>query len=367
MIICYFGTYEKEYPRNRNVINGLILNNVEVVECHEVLLDKIKNKIDIAFFAKIKIFFCVIIAYLKLIYKKLRLPPVDCVIVGYIGQLDMILARVLFPTKKIIFNPMLSIYDTMINDRKVSDNYFTKKFFYLLDKISCSFADKIILDTPEHIEYFHKKFKVPIDKFDFAYIGADDKLFYPISGKNKAAENFTVLFYGKFTPIHGIEHIIKAAKNLEQYPEIKFEIIGTGQTHKEIIKLSQALNIKNTAFIDWIPFKELPQKIASADICIGGHFGGSEKAKRVIANKVFQIIAMEKPIIMSGCKSSISAGFVNLKNCLFCKAEDSKALADAILKLKNDEDLRNNIAKNAHSLFQKEFSIKIIGKKLKKI
>lgn len=365
MKVCYFGTYEKNYPRNRNVINGLKLNGVSVIECHEPLLEKIENKINTNSKVKANIILTALKSYAKLIIKRFGLPKVDCIIVGYLGQVDMLLARLLFPGKKIIFNPMISIFDTMVKDRQIGDNFFTKKFFFYLDKLSCRLADKIILDTREHAEYFKKEFKISSKKIGFVYIGADENFFYPLAKKNNSNNEFKILFYGKFSPLQGIEVLIKAAKILEKDHSIKFEIIGQGQTYDKIIKLSKNLNSKNINFIDWIPFEKLIQKINSADICIGGHFGDSKKAKRVVANKVFQIIASGKAIIISDSQSSRSAGFQHKKNSMFSKIGDAEGLADIILQLKNDSELRAKIENNAYLLFKKKFSLKKTGEKFK--
>ena len=37
--VCYFGTYRAAYSRNKIMIEGLRRNGVEVLECHETLLN----------------------------------------------------------------------------------------------------------------------------------------------------------------------------------------------------------------------------------------------------------------------------------------------------------------------------------------
>lgn len=367
MRICYFGAWEKNCPRNCNIIKGLKKNKVEVSELHESVFEKIEDKINIKTSEKIKIFFKILKAYAKLIKRKKEALAADIIIVGYIGQLDMFLAKMLFPSKTIIFNPMISLYDTLIEDRKLSKNFFIKKFFFYIDKISCLLADKIILDTPEYADYFHKTFNIPDDKLSYAPIGADEDIFFPRTKQSQNNE-FQVLFYGKFTPLQGIEHILFAINILKERKDIKFRIIGRGQTYKKIRELSKDLKIEDKIeYIDWIPFKKLPEIIHSADIVLGGHFGNSGKASRVVSNKTFQIIAARKPTIISDSPASISAGFIDKHNAILCKTGNAIDLARAILELKNNPELREKIANGGYELFKQKYSTQKIGAKMKEI
>ncbi len=360
MRVCYFGTYERNYPRNRVVIEGLRKNKVNVKECHVPFWEKIEDKTGLSktFFLKLPL------VYLKLILKYLRIRRTDALIVGYIGQLDVPIAWFL-TRKPIIFNPMTSLYDTLVLDRKMfRKKSFFAKLFHFIDKLSFRLADIVCADTLEHKKYFIEEFGLKPDKVKILYIGAQEYLFFPRKSKKK---NFIkVLFYGKFTPLHGTSFIIKAAKLLEK-KNIKFEIIGSGQTHKEDLKLAKKLRLKNVNFIDWVHYAELPKKIADADICLGGHFGSGGKAARVIPNKTFQMMAMKKPIIVSDSEASREAGFVDKKNSIFCKRIDEKAIADSILLLAKNKKLRDKIAKNSYELFKKKYSVKAIGKQMKDI
>jgi len=360
--VCYFGTYEKEYPRNSIMIKGLRKNNVNVIECHIPYWEKTEDKTGKFIKSKFKIFWNVLKSYVKLTKKYIKSEKSKTIIVGYPGQTDIFLARILAPRKRIIFNPMISMYDTIISDRQMfKANSLSAKILLLIDKASCKLANIIIVDTPEHARYFKEKIGVDEKKLKVVPVGADDEIFFP--EKNENVKKIEVLFYGKFTPIHGTEYLLKCAKLLEKYPEIEFTIIGKGQTYEKDMELYRNLNIKNIRFIDWIPYEELSKTINQSTICLGGHFGIGDKARRVIANKTFQMIACKKPVIISDSIASIEGGFVNEKNSLFCKQGDEKEIAELILKLSKDKKLRNEIAKNAYELFKKEYSIDAIGKK----
>ncbi len=363
MKICYFGTYERKYPRNRIVIEGLRKNNISVKECHVPLWEIVEDKsgrLSRNFYLK------TFLAFIKLIAKcPMKIRKSNALIIGYIGQLDVPLAWIL-TRKPIIFNPMISVYDTLVNDRKmVRKNSFKAKLIHMVDKISFKLADVVCADTSEHKKYFIEEFNIKPEKVKVLYIGAQEYLFYPRRKKNK--KYIEVLFYGKFTPLHGMSYILKAAKLLEKNKKIKFRIIGKGQTYKEDLKLAKKLKLKNVKFIEWIPFTELPKHIAEADICLGGHFGPGKKAGRVIPNKTFQMMAMKKPIIVSKTKASREGGFIDKENSIFCKRENAEAIADSIMLLVKDKKLRKKVSENSYNLFKENYSVKAVGKNMKKI
>lgn len=385
MKICYFGTYEKDYPLNSIIIKGLKKNSVEVIECHIALWEKHKNKHGdfLKLFSLVKLSVNLIIAYLKLGFRFLKeCRDIDTVIVGYIGQLDIFWLRflILFKKKKpkIIFIPLVSLYDTAIVDRGLSGkkNIFAKLLF-CFDKCSFKMANLIILDTNEHINYICDLFSLNKNKFKRVWVGADEDVFYPIDiksdiilaqvGINDYYEDnkFTVLFFGKYIPLHGLECIIKAAKLLESEKDIKFRMIGNGQLYNKITSLSRDLDSKNIDFIEWIEYNELVGEISEADAILG-IFGGTEKSLRVIPNKVFQAIACKKAVI-TGDSPAIKELFADRKNILLCENRNAESLKKAILELKNDDELRDKIAEGGYEVFKSSLTCEGIGREIKSL
>ncbi|GAG73252.1 unnamed protein product [marine sediment metagenome] len=254
----------------------------------------------------------------------------------------------------------------MCFDRKrFKSNSLGGRFFYWLDKHSCELADKVLLDTDAHIDYFTNTFDLENEKFKRIFVGADDDIFYPRNIKKKDG-TFRVFYYGTYRPLQGIEYIIRAVKLLESHKNINFIIVGKGPEHKKIDKLVQKLNVKNIRLIDWIPYEKLPLKIVKADICLGGHFSDIDKAKRTIAGKTFQFIAMKKPVIVGNNPANREL-FENRKNALMVEMADADALADAILELKENEELRERIAEEGYKTFREKCTLEVIGKEIKEI
>jgi glycosyltransferase involved in cell wall biosynthesis len=289
----------------------------------------------------------------------------DAVFIGFLGHPFVPIISKLIK-KPILFDAYISIYDTLCFDRKkFSPNSLMGNLSFYLDKKSCNASNIVLLDTYSHIDYFSDTFSIGKDKFRRILVGADDTVFYP----RRSAPNdgfFHVLYYGEFNPLHGIEYIIKAAAILEKENEIKFTVIGKGREHARIINIAENLGINNLHFMDWVPYKSLPDIIAQSDLCLGGHFGDSLKSKRVIAGKTYQMMAMKKPLIL-GKNNANKELFSNMENALMVNHSNEKELADAILKLKNDDNLRNKIASNAYNIFKNQCSISEVGAQIKPI
>jgi len=347
MKVCYFGTFDKNYLRNRIIRKGLEKNNIQVVLCHTKYTNLLR-------------------VYLELFFRWIKLSKKDikAIIVGETGYILMPLAWFIAKLwkKKLILDAFFSLYDTYVCDRRiVKENSFTAKKFFLIDKIGCLFADLVLLDTNAHIEYFKKIFSLPKKLFLKVAVGTDEDVFYP-KNIEKKENKFIVLFWGTFIPLHGIENIVKSAKLLEEYQDILFQIVGRGQTYTQIINLAEELKVKNVEFLDFVNEEKLAEKIAEADVCLG-IFGSTDKAKRVIPHKVYQAIAMKKPVITADT-TAIREMFENEENILLSEISNPESLAEKILKLKKDSCLREKIAENGYKLFLENFTSDKIVKEL---
>jgi len=367
MKVCYFGTYESQYPRNRILIQGLRQNGVDVIEVHQSVWESQTDKTGkyLSLFSLLKLFLILIIKLNRLTIKIIPLlKKTDVIVVGYIGQIDVILIKLLtlFKRKPIIFNSLISIYSTLVEDRGIFKKASIQaKLIFLIDKISFKLANIIITDTKRQAKYIEDKFNISSFKIKRIFVGADQRYFYP-KEVNRAKDKFRVLFYGKFIPLHGIEYIIKATKILEPDPDIEFRIIGSGQIKNQIMSLVDKLNLVNTTFIDWVYYDRLCDYISSSSACLGV-FSGSPKAERVIPNKVFQVIASKVALITSD-NEAIRELLTDRKDSILCKARSEKSLASAIKLLRDDVVLRENIRKEGFLTFKRNCSTRILGKQL---
>ena len=346
--VLFISGREATYTRNSVILKGLKANGVEIIECTD------SSKSYLLRYPKV---------LLKFIFKKRE--DFDLIFIGFLGQPLVPIINKL-SNKPIVFDAFLSTYDTMCYDRKkLKPESVGGRFFYWLDKHSCELADIVLLDTNAHIDYFVNTFGLKRDKFQRVIVGADDSIFNPIK-VDRDGTVFKVFYYGTYLPLQGIEYIIKAAKKLEVYKDIKFKIVGKGMEYKKTMKLVQELGVNNIDFIDWIPYNKLPLEIAKADVCLGGHFSNIDKAKRVISGKTYQFIAMKKPVIV-GDNPANRELFEHRKNAMLVEMANADALADAILEFKEDTDMREQIAESGYNTFLDKCTPHAIAKDIQKI
>ena len=343
--VLYFGVYEPSYARNWVLINGLKKNEVSVLELRQKP----------GRFALFKLFF----NYLK--FKQ----HYDAMIVGFPGQEVMFLARLLVWRKPIIFDAFTSHYGGYILDRqKWAQNSFRAKYFKFLDKWSCKLADVVLLDTQAHIDFFVKEFTLPKEKFRRIWIGANDENFKPIENIEKKDSLFRIIFFGTYVPLQGAEYIVRAAKILETHEDIIFTFIGKGQDKLKNVSLAEKLGLKNIEFMDMMRPEDLRTEIAKSDIVLG-LFGNTPKTPLVIPNKVYEALAMKKPVITADTPSVRE--LFDEKDMVLVGAADPEAIAKAVLMLKSNPELMRQIAENGYQKFLKFASPRVLGGELREI
>jgi len=339
--IIYWGTYDTGKPRNRILLRGLKENSVDLTECHADIWRGIEDKSQISGCRnKLKFILKWVFSYPGLLFRYLKLPKHDVVLVGYMGHLDVLIIFLFARLRHVpvVWDAFLSLYDTMVQDRKlVRSGHLIARLLYLWEWLACRAADLVILDTEAHADYFRRHFRLPQHHVGATFVGAETELF-PSAPSNlivsKSKDNpaaLKILFYGQFIPLHGIETIIQAAIRLKNVP-IDWMIIGKGQEAHKIRNLLAKHPLPKLTWLPWAEYEKLVEYIHHADVCLG-IFGDSGKANRVIPNKVFQIIAAGKPLITRDSSAIREFLHDDMPGIFLVPPADPQALADKIHSL----------------------------------
>lgn len=340
MKICYFGIYQKDYCRNKNIINGLEQNDITVIEVNDTTPGLIK------YWYLLKKFWPVRKSF-------------DVMIVGFPGQIIVPFAKIL-TRKPVVFDLFVSYYDSIILERKKHGRYsWQAAYYYFLDFISSHLADLVLMDTKEHAQYVAKLLFLKEDRVLVIYHGIDNKLFVSNSISNRTEHSkFIISFHGYIQPLNGMDLVMRALKKLER-EDIEVWIIGGGMEYKSTQNLAEELGLKKVIFYPPMKPVDLVSKVSQADIGLG-FFSLSKKIDRVIANKVYELMALKIPVL-TGESRATEEHFKHRKHIYYCQKGSVDAIVEAILDLKTHKTLREEISQEAYSYVQENLTPKRLG------
>jgi glycosyltransferase involved in cell wall biosynthesis len=337
LTVGHFGHYDPAYARNRNLGKALRRAGASVIDIRDRRRFPART--------------------LRLARLGRHARP-DVILVGFPGQSDVATAKLaaLGRPTPVVLDALVSLWETNVIDRQTIRRRSLAGYRYrMTDRVACSLADAIIVDTDARIAWWRDAFAVPVRKLHRIWVGADDELMTPCPAR-PPADVFTVFFYGTFIPLHGVETIIGAAHRLQQRdPVIRFVLCGTGQTRPAMQRLVAERHVANVTFLDRRPTADLRALICDSDLCLG-IFGTGPKARTVIPNKVFDALACGRPVITADTPAAREA-LTHGRDVYLCPAGDPDALAEAIAALMADGAARTRIAAAGHELFRRAFSL----------
>lgn len=295
--VLIWGTYDLGKPRTRLLVEAIRHSGASLTEIHAPVWEGAEDKSVLGKADALKRAIRWAAAYPRLVWRFIRAPRPDVVVVGYLGHLDVLLLWPFAALRRtpIVWDAFLSLYDTVVSDRRmVSPRHPAALVLRAWEWLACRAADRVVLDTMAQADLFRSFYGLRQDKVTSALVGAEAAVFPPAPPRRPEARA-TVLFYGQFIPLHGVATIVEAAR-MAGDQHIEWVIIGTGQQAKAIRQMLQHDRPAHLTWEEWVPYPELAHRIARADVCLGV-FGDSGKAGRVIPNKVFQILSAGRPLV----------------------------------------------------------------------
>jgi glycosyltransferase involved in cell wall biosynthesis len=343
MRILYFGTYERDYPRNAQVISCLRRAGVDVVERHEGVWEGRRESWRAGRGAAARL----AAAELRL----LRRPRThfDVIIVGYPGHLDLPAARRVAHGRPVVFNPLVSLSDTFVADRRrFRPGSLPARALAAVDRRALRTADLVVADTRANADYLARLAGVPPNRIEVCFVGAEERLFRPGWSPQQP---FTCLFVGKLIPLHGLETILDAARAA---PDLSLRIVGSGQL--EPLLGDRPANVE---WLPWVEYEHLPAELHRAG-CALGIFGTSDKAKRVIPNKAFQALACGTPLV-TGDTPAARELLAHDESALLVPPGDPEALVAALRRLAGDHELARRLSAGGLAAYRAGASEEVLG------
>jgi glycosyltransferase involved in cell wall biosynthesis len=343
MRVLYFGTYDRSYPRNAQVISCLRRAGVEVRERHEPVWEGRRD----GWRAGARD-----AARLAVAEARLLRPTderFDVVIVGYPGHFDLPAARRTAHGAPVVFNPLVSLEDTFVADRgRFRPGSLAARALGLVDRRALRSAELVVCDTQAHADHLAALADLDPDRVAVCLVGAEERLFRPGWAPQ---EPFTCLFVGKLIPLHGLDTILAAARLA---PEIPFRVVGSGQLDALLADAPATVE-----HVPWVEYELLPAELHRAG-CALGVFGTSPKAGRVIPNKAFQALACGTPLVTADTPAAREL-LVDGESALLVAPGDPGALADAIRRISAEPELGARLSTGGLAAYREHASEDVLG------
>ena len=111
----------------------------------------------------------------------------------------------------------------------------------------------------------------------------------------------------------------------------------------------------------WVEYERLPHELHRAGTALGV-FGTSEKASRVIPNKVFQALACGVPVVTADTRGAREL-LVDDESALLVPPGDAPALAAAVRRLAEDPALAHRLAEGGLRAYRAHASEYALGER----
>lgn len=121
----------------------------------------------------------------------------------------------------------------------------------------------------------------------------------PIREEYGISEDDLVLFYmGWIYAFSGLkEMVLGLSRNKDAYASVKLMIVGEGDYYPQLKEITELERVQDRVILTGErPYKEIPQLIAAADICLlPAH--NNEIMSNIVPIKMYEYLAMYKPVI----------------------------------------------------------------------
>lgn len=183
----------------------------------------------------------------------------------------------------------------------------------------------------------------------------------PFTAAYNPENKFIVMYAGNFGYVYALDTVLDAAARLRAERDMVFLLIGDGVARAALEQHARQVQLDNVRFMDYQPRERLPQMRAAADVQVCPYRAGA--ARYSMPSKLYEIMASGRPVVASAEPGSDVANLIAETNCGYCvEPENADALAHALLNLKRNSELRDEMGRQGRRVAEKRFSLDTVVK-----
>ncbi len=221
------------------------------------------------------------------------------------------------------------------------------------EKFGTGFSDILFLVSESMYEEVKSE---RIKKVLYIYNSPEE---YPVAEPTAKPDSETCIFYagwmGKF---RGLENMIDAVGDLDG---VRLVMAGR-ELDKGIVEYGKA-KLSSFDYLGFIPYEEVIKRSLEADILFVFYDSGYANFRHSTPNKIFEAMMCSKPILVSD--GIAGSKIVARENCgIVVPYGDVDAIKEAILRLKNDPGLRQELGQNGRKAYEDRYSWNIMENRI---
>ncbi|AKN32507.1 glycoside hydrolase [Clostridium carboxidivorans P7] len=176
---------------------------------------------------------------------------------------------------------------------------------------------------------------------------------------------FAICYAGIHGIAQGLEVIIEAADILREHKDIQFLFFGDGPEKQKLIDMVKEKGLNNVTFMPVQSKPKMPRIVASMDATIIP-LKKLDLFKGALPSKMFESLASELPIVLA-VEGEAEKLINDAQAGITVEPENSKEIAEAVLKLYKDPELRTKLGQNGRKYVMEHYAREAIARKLEKI
>ncbi len=173
---------------------------------------------------------------------------------------------------------------------------------------------------------------------------------------------FVCSYIGTIGMAHGLEVVVKAARILQQggRNDIHFQLVGDGANRARLEEEARQHGVSDMIqFTGRLPKTEIPRILADSDACLI-HLKGCDLFETVIPSKIFETMAMQRPIIM-GVKGEAARIVEEANAGLTMEPDCPESLVQAVTALADDADLTRRLGQHARAFVTEHYNRDVLA------
>ena len=233
---------------------------------------------------------------------------------------------------------------------------FLIKSFERLEERTIEKSDALITICPELYNYVSKLFpekkQVLIENVaDNSDVFSEENADLNIKDQYKLNSNTIILYAGTFEPYQGLDLLIESSNDvISKFKNVTFTLVGgsPGQVERYRQQVNRKKLNDHFVFTGQVSPELVPKFLDVADILVTPRIEGNNTPL-----KIYSYLKSGKPIVATNHITHtqvLNDRVAVLTNC------DAKSFAEGLIKILDDENLRNEISQNAKALAEEKYS-----------